>query len=179
MRGFLGSAATLVFIFSLVTAAYTVMLNQADLSAAARAGTAVESARWAVEADLFDCAKASPDGTTYSGTNGIGYNLVSVSSNGNSSITNYNAGFAKISVNLIHNYAPGVKWVSAATTGLTWSSCSTVTSDTITYVVKNAAGTTVCNPGSQTNCTQSFAAGSYQVVATGTGGNGYSKWVTI
>lgn len=108
MRGFLGTAAALVFAFSLITAIYSLTESQPGLSGAARAGLAIESARWAVEAETFDCSMSGDttfNGAVFSGSQGIGYPLVEVNGN-TSSISNYDAGPVSISLDLVRNYAP-------------------------------------------------------------------------
>lgn len=108
MRGFLGTAAAMVFAFALITASYSFMLVQTDLSGAAQAGPVIEMARWAVEAESYDCAMAGDpnyDGVIFSGVDGIGEDLVRVSGN-ISGINDYDIGFMNITLTLERDYTP-------------------------------------------------------------------------
>jgi len=173
MRGFLGTAAALIFAFSLVTAMYTFMLTNNDVAAPARVGLAVESARWAVEADVFNCSNPSYNGATYYGaTRG------SVEVAGDKSNASYSTGFMNMKVHLERNYAPSANLTSSGTT-LSWQACDIEGISTCTLYGNGEVVLLGC-PGSHSGDLEGSSGSTYYVKVTDSNGNtGYSNKVTV
>ena len=173
MRGFLGTAAALIFAFSLVTAMYTFMLTNNDVAAPARVGLAVESARWAVEADVFNCSNPAYNGKTYNDATKTGVEV----SRDRSNVT-YSTGFMNMTLHLERDYAPSAT-LAAAGTLLSWNGCDIEDSNpTCALYSSTATGTSQkhvsCHNSSLAN------AGTYYIEITDASGNvGYSNTVTV
>ncbi|MFC2174679.1 hypothetical protein ACFLQ2_02305 [archaeon] len=132
MKGFMGTAAAMLFAFSLVTAGYSFMLSQSDLSYSSMAGPVVESTRWAAEAELFECATTGD--TNFNGDaykEAIGMNLVGVNGNA-STINNYGLGSMKLSVHLERDYSPTIHLKPGPP--LQWTVCDTE-ADSLTFTL--------------------------------------------
>ena len=174
MRGFLGTAAAMIFAFSLITAMYTFMLTDNDVAAPARVGVAVESARWAVEADVFNCSNPAYNGKTYNDATKAGVEV----SRDRSNVT-YSTGFMDMKVHLERDYAPSAKLESmpAMLGGLRWAGCD-IEDSSPTCVLYNVSD----GSSSKVDCISSKlgAHGKYYIKVTDARGNtGYSNTVIV
>jgi len=175
MRGFLGTAAALIFAFSLVTAMYTFMLTDNDVAAPARVGLAVESARWAVEADVFNCTNPSYNGATYDDAVKAGVEV-----DGNRSNVSYSTGFMDMKVHLERDYAPSANLRLFSNT-LQWNSCDAEEESMSCELYHGGSVVSEeCPSGSYPSGPGGLESGSYYVKVTDTAGNtGYSNNVTV
>ncbi len=177
MRGFLGTAAALIFAFSLVTAIYTFMLANNDIAAPARVGIAVESARWAVEADVFNCSNPLYNGKTYNDATKAGVEV-----SGNRSNVTYSTGFMDMRVHLERDYAPSAWLKKTPFNTLKWHSCDA--EGELRHCKLYHKGSVVkdhCSDGTYpTGGLVELDRGTYYVKVTDARGNtGYSNTVTV
>ncbi|MCK4328074.1 MAG: hypothetical protein KAW41_06455 [Candidatus Diapherotrites archaeon] len=174
MKGFMGTAAALLFAFSLVTAAYTFMLSQSDLSDSSITGRVVESAKWAVEAEAFQCPTASG---VFNSDKGIGSDVIDSVNGNQSDIIGYQTGFIDITIHLETDYAPGVKiQYDSGTNNLSWSPCDP-DGDAVTYTLQSYGG---AKKMGLTTSTNPLVSDTYWIEAEDSKNNvGYSKKVIV